>query len=96
MTTIGKIPDKCKHGEAIHIAIDPPTNQIKLQLKESDKIFLDFTTQRELPELGFYMFRPRIRNDKNIVTQEQLKKGDIVTVTIKAAEAEALQDVEVT
>ena len=92
MITIEPIPKKCKHGGAVHLKVDPPIANILWSLSEGGKKFVDSEIKRTVPEIGFYVYRPRTKDGK----QDQLKKGDIVTVEIKAGDAEVTGDIEVT
>ena len=94
MTEIQKPPTTCKHGDAIHLAVDPPQADIKWSLSESGKTFAEGTISRRVPEVAFYVFRPRKLIDD--VLQEPLKAGDIVTVSIEAGDASITSDIEVT
>ena len=90
MTTIAKIPSKCKHGGPIHLKIDPPINDIEWSLSEGGKVFAEGVIKRTVPECAFYVFR----SSKD--AKGQLKKGDIVTAKIKAADETVTGDIEVT
>jgi len=94
MTNIQDIPKTCKHAEAIHLAIDPPCTDIKWSLSEGGKEFDGGTIIRRVPEIAFKVFRPRKLTDG--ILQEQLKKGDKVTVNIEAGDANVTGEIEVT
>jgi len=94
MTEMAKLPTTCKHGEACHIAIDPPESNIKWSLSESGKTFAEGVINKRVPEVAFFVFRPRKLIDG--VLQEQLKSGDIVTVNIEAGDATITSEIEVT
>lgn len=95
MTKIQKIPETCKHGDAIHLAVDPPTSDIKWSLSEGEKIFAEGKISRRVPEIAFYLFRPRKLLEDGTL-QELLKKGDTVTVTIEAGDATVTGEIKVT
>lgn len=90
MTTITKIPTKCKHGDAIHLKVEPPVSGIEWSLTEGGKMFVEGVIKRAVPDIGFYVFRSS-KDPKG-----QLKKGDIVTVKIKAGDKTVTGDIEVT
>lgn len=96
MTKIGKIPKTCVHGGPIILTITPPTREIILTLEQGGKTFLDWKGKHSQADCGFYLFRPNIKNDDGSITENQLKKGDTVHVTIKAGDATSEGDVEVT